>query len=132
MPRGQISGVAIELLFMPLLMKTEKKRCLYGELILDVCRALLTLNNMDPTIEITLNWQGALPEDDLQSVQAAVAKQGLGISNATLQRELGYDPDVEAEQSQAEDQQKMLAYSRGMGMPPSPPAQPAQPFGGSR
>jgi SPP1 Gp6-like portal protein len=46
MPRGNMSGIAIELLFMPLLKKTETKQCLYGKSIIEVSRALLTLNNM--------------------------------------------------------------------------------------
>src|SRR5205085_1757237 len=30
MPRGNLSGIAIELLFMPIIKKTDKKRCTYG------------------------------------------------------------------------------------------------------
>ncbi len=127
LPRGNLSGIAIELLFMPLLKKTDKKRCLYGELIIDVSKALLVLNRMSGDIEIMLAWQSPLPSDDLPSVQSAIAKKEIGISNTTLMRELGYDPDEELELNQAEDEQKLIAFSRGQGLPPGVPGAPKLP-----
>lgn len=122
LPRGNVSGIVIELLFMPLLKKTDKKRCLYGELIIDVSKALLILKGMSGDIDITLNWQNPLPSDDLQSVQAAVAKQQIGISNTTLQRELGYDPDEQSDLKVEEEQQQITNFSRGQGFPPAQPS----------
>lgn len=129
MPRGQISGVALELLFMPLVLKTEKKRCLFGELILDVCTALFILKGMNADIQVSLPWQDPLPHDSLQDAQAALAKKQLSISDTTLQRELGYDPEEEQALSQEEDAQKLTMFSRGQGMPPASPdqQQPGQP-----
>ena len=49
LPRG-ITGIAIELLYGPALKKTDKKRCTYGEMIIDVSKALLVLNNMNATV----------------------------------------------------------------------------------
>src|SRR5579859_3977944 len=128
MPRGSLSGIAIELLFMSLLKKTEKKQCLYGELIIDVSQELLVLNGMSGDIDITLAWQNPLPHDDLPSVQAALAKKEINISDTTLQRELGYDPDEEALLSQAEDERK-LAKQMPMvdSLAPSVPGVPALP-----
>lgn len=123
LPRGQMSGIAIELLFMPLVKKNDKKRCSYGELIIDVSKALLVLKRMSGDIEITLPWQSPLLADDLQSVQAALLKKQVGISNQTLQRELGYDPVEEAELSQQEDQVALTNYAQGVGMPPAAPLQ---------
>src|SRR5581483_5825063 len=117
-PRGDMSGVAIELLFMPALKKTQGKQCRYGELILDVSQALLILNGMSGDIDITLNWSNPLPHDDLPAVQGAVAKMGIGISKATLMRELGDDPDEEPDLNAAEDQRTVTMFSRGQGMPP--------------
>jgi len=102
MPRGALSGVAIELLFMPLLKKTEKKRCTYGSLIIDVTKALLKLNHMDGTLDLTLAWQDPLPNDDLGAVQAAIGKLQIGVSQATLQEELGYAPDEELAKKQSQ------------------------------
>lgn len=106
-PKGDMSGVAIELMFMPLLKKTEKKQCLYGELLINVSKALLVLNNMSEDIDITLAWQNPLPHDDVPATQAAVAKLGIGISATTLQRELGYDPEQEKLLNQADAEQKV-------------------------
>lgn len=136
LPRGNMSGIAIELLFMPVLKKTEKKRCTYGEMIIDVSIALLVLNKMSADIEVTLAWQSPLPNDDLAAVQAAIAKREVGVSTITLQRELGYDPEEEYQLTQTEDEQKLEDYAKGVGLPPAlpgvkplpgqPPAPPAQ------
>ena len=122
MPHGTMSGIAIELLFQPLIKKTDKKRCLYGELIIDVCKALFVLAGMSGDIDVTLNWQSALPSDDLQSVQAAIAKKEIGISDTTLQQEIGYDPIEQANLRQVEDAAKLKNYANGVGLQPTDPA----------
>lgn len=142
MPRGNLSGVAIELLHSPLMKKTDKKQQTYGELIIDVSKALLVLNGMSPDIEITLAWQSALPHDDLAAVQTAISKKEISISTTTLQRELGYDPEEELALSQAEQEQKIKAAQDAMAAlpqglpgapllpnqpPPAPPAKPGVP-----
>jgi len=132
MPRGQLSGVALELLFMPILKKTEKKRCSYGNTIIEVSKALLVLNDFSEDIKITLAWQNPLPEDDLPAVQAAVSKLEIGISRTTLQRELGYDPEEEAilkDAEDAKDQAKAAAVAALLPpeVPGAPPL-PGQPF----
>jgi hypothetical protein len=119
--KGQVSGVTMELMFMPINQKTEKKRCLYGKLILDVSNALLILKKFSGDIEMSLQWQSPLPDDDLASVQAALAKQQLGVSNQTLISELGYDPDQEIDKNNAETAQTMVNFSRGQGLPPAQP-----------
>ncbi len=124
MPRGNLSGVAIELLFFPALKKTDGKRCRYGEMIIEVSKALLVLNHMSEDIDITLEWQQPIPKDDLTSWQSVPLMQAAGISNATIQRERGYDPEEQLELSQTEDAQKLLAFSRGQGMPPAAPTAP--------
>lgn len=131
MPRGALSGIAIELLFMPTLKKTDKKRCLYGATIINVSKAILALMKMSGDIDVTLAWSNPLPHDDLPAVQAAIAKKEVGISDTTIQRELGYDPDEERALSQSEDALKLQAYSQGIGMPPAqiglPPGVPSVP-----
>jgi Phage portal protein, SPP1 Gp6-like len=105
MPRGNLSGVAIELLFMSLLKKTEGKRCRYGELIIDVSKALLVLNHLSGDIDIELAWQNPLPHDDLAALQASVTKLEIGVSKTTVLREAGYDPDEEQALNDEEDAQ---------------------------
>jgi Phage portal protein, SPP1 Gp6-like len=138
MPRGQMSGIAIELFFMSLVKKSDKKRCLYGKLIIDVSSALLVLNKMMAKmgdVKIMLAWQDALPHDDLDAVAAAVQKMQVGVSKSTLQRELGYDPENELQLSQAEDElrvqqqlQEQQAMMQAQGVQPGQPPQPESPF----
>ena len=128
LPRGSMSGIAIELLFMPLLKKMQKKRCLYGDLILQVTNAFLVLSKISAAYDISIAWQNPLPVDDLATVQAAIAKKPIGISNSTLQRELGYDPQEELALSQTEDAQAAAALAaQQAAMMPTTPAPPAAP-----
>lgn len=125
-PRGDMSGVAVELMYMPSIKKTHGKQMRYGGLIIDVSKALLILNGMSGDIDITLTWPNPLPSDNVPVVNAAVAKLNLGYSKTTLIRETGGDPDEEAELNKSEGQAQATAFSRGQGFPPAPP-QPPQP-----
>lgn len=109
---------------MSLLKLVDKKRCLYGGTIIDVSQALLLLNGMDPQTDITLAWQNPLPHDDLPDAQKAVTLKQIGISNTTLQREMGYDPEEELALSQAEDERAM--ESQQALITPAPTPQPGQ------
>lgn len=111
MPRGNLSGIAIELLFMSLLKKTFKKRMTYGELLIDVSKSLLVLSRLSNEIDVTLAWQSPIPHDDLPAVQAALAKKEISISNTTLQRELGYDPEEELLLNNSEAEQKLKQFN---------------------
>ena len=119
LPRGTMSGVALELLFMALLKKTDKKRMLYGELIIDVCKALFVLAGMSGDIDVELAWQNPLPEDDLPAIQAAIASLELGVSKTTGLRNLGIDPDEEYALTQMEAQRQLNDYARGQALPPT-------------
>lgn len=66
---------------------------------------------MSKDIKITIAWQNPLPHDDLQSLQAAILKKQIGISDTTIQREQGYDPEEEQALSQVEDAAKMQALA---------------------
>jgi hypothetical protein len=129
MPRGNLSGVALELLFMPLLKKTNVKRCLYGKLIIDVCQALFVLAKLSNKLNITLGWISPIPHDDLAAVQAAISKLELDISKTTLQRELNYDPKEEAKLLKAEEEQaqKKQAASDSSTIAALPPEIPGTP-----
>lgn len=131
MPKGNISGVALQLLFQPLLEKTVLKRRLYGKLIREVSRAALVLMGAIgiedySTYDIQLNWQPLLPSDDLQAAQEAILLQQLGVSQSTILAGLGMDADDEADKVAEEDKKKLVKYSQGQGLPPAPPAMPGQ------
>lgn len=124
LPKGNISGVALQLLFQPLLEKTTLKRRLYGRHIRDITRAALVIAGVLPveqwkTYKVDLHWQNLLPIDDLAAAQTALILQQIGVSNDTIMQELGYDADTEADKSAKEDEKKLQAYSQGRGMPPA-------------
>jgi hypothetical protein len=139
LPKGNISGVALQMLFQPLIEKTILKQRLYGRLIREVTRACLVLAKKISVEEyedfpIDLHFQDLLPIDDLQAAQAAQLLLQIGVSPETVLAQLGYNADKEAEKSQAADAKKMKAYSQGQGLPPTEqmqqqqqlPGQPAQ------
>ena len=132
LPRGQLSGVALELLFQPLIEKTVQKQRLYGKLIREVTRAALVLGGkLAPSqyedFKVELHWQELLPIDDTEAAQTALLYKQLGVSNATLLSRLGFDPDAEAKQSTVEDQAN-LEKQKAMGLVPGQqqPGQPGQ------
>jgi hypothetical protein len=127
LPKGNISGVALALLFQPLIEKTVLKQRLYGRLIRELSRAALVLCGKlsiedYQEYEINLHFQNLLPVDDLAAAQTAMLLQQLGVSNSTLMQQLGYDPDTEADKSASEDAKKLTAFAKGQGLPPAPPA----------
>lgn len=129
MPKGNMSGIAIQLLFQPLIEKTDLKRRLYGQLIRRVSAYVLVLLGQIADwrdVEIDIEWPDLLPNDDLAMAQTAVAEQTLGVSQRTLLKQLGYDPDEEADYKQEEQQRQLDAMTKGQGMPPAPRPQPGQ------
>ena len=121
LPRGNMSGIALQLLFQPLIEKTELKRRLYGQLIRRAsayCLVLLGLIQDWRAIEIDLDWANLLPNDDLQMAQTAQTLLQVGYSQTTMIERTGGDPDTEAQNKLDEQQQQMLAFAHGAGTPP--------------
>jgi len=111
LPKGNISGVALQLLFQPLIEKTVMKQRLYGKLVREISRAALVLGGLvDITDyedeEIELHWQNLLPVDDLAAAQTAQILQTLGVSDSTILQQLGYDADAETMKSASETAKK--------------------------
>jgi hypothetical protein len=128
LPKGNISGVALTLMFQPLIEKTIQKQRHYGKLIREITRAALVIAEMISLDEyeaypIELHWQPLLPSDDLQAAQTALVLSQLGISSSTLIQNLGFNPDDEAAKSDAEQARKVTNFAQGRGLPPSNPQQ---------
>lgn len=136
LPRGQMSGVTVRLLYAPLLARNEHKRRLYGQGIRQLAETILlvcgvaqeTVDNLD----IQLGWQDPLPTDDLAMAQTAVALQQIGYSEHTLIDRTGGDPDVEAQWKSEEQQAQTASVLQGKALPtplfpPATPGQPGQP-----
>ncbi len=126
LPRGNVSGVALQMLFQPLIEKTVQKQRLYGRLMRDVSKAMLALGGFSletlAELDITLTWQNLLPVDDLAAAQTALALGQVGVSRATLLAQLGYDPDAEADKTANDETTQVTNFAQGKGLPPAPPS----------
>jgi hypothetical protein len=142
LPRGNISGVALQLLFQPLIEKTVLKQRLYGRLIREVSRAALVLAGLIEVSQyedykISLHFQNLLPVDDLMAAQVAQKLLTIGVSESTVLAGLGYDAVEEAKKKMQEDEVKMKqaqSMASMMGQQPQPgqqfpPPAPGQPAG---
>lgn len=94
---GQLSGVALEIMFAPLVQKTEEKRLLYGEMLVEINRRLLDMGGFGSGNRVSITWPEVLPKNAMEERQVAMMDEGLGISKETLQEKLGYDPEQERE-----------------------------------
>jgi hypothetical protein len=96
---GAIAGVALRILYGPLLDQTELKQLTYGTMIEEIVAALLAIGGKKG--EVSLNWPDPLPANETEAVQVAEGKKRLGVSSDTLISEMGYDAKAEREKSQA-------------------------------
>jgi hypothetical protein len=92
---GPIAGVALLVLYQPLVEKTDAKRVLYGEFLQEVCSRLLEIGGFEKDLGVKIHWPQLLPRDALMERQVAQIDSLLGISLDTIQSQLGYDPDLE-------------------------------------
>ena len=114
---GQLSGVALSILYQPLIEKTLTKRMLYGDMLVELNRRLLELGGWGEDMRTTIHWPEMLPGDPLAMRQVALLDQQLGVSRDTLLRQMGYDADVESmkrAQEMLEDTERAVkAYWNG-------------------
>ncbi len=121
---GNISGIALHLLFQPLLEKTQIKQRLYGEMIEEICCRVLDLAGLGYDHTINLHWPHLLPVDETGEAQKAMLWEQLGVSQDTVLRGLGFDPDVEQEKRDEENQAAVTAFAQGKGLPKGTPTPP--------
>jgi hypothetical protein len=116
---GQLSGVALRILYGPLLDKTSKKVLRYGRMIKECAQALMIIGNIK-NAKVKLNWADPLPGDELEKVNVAEGKQRVGFSQNTIIKELGGDPAHEATMREQESQSVgttlLDAFNSGQGM----------------
>jgi hypothetical protein len=100
---GQLSGVALQILYGPLVQKIEAKRQTYGDMLRLACRHLLELGGFGAEIDVNIVWPEILPQD-MQAERAALqVDMGLGVvSKSTVAQKLGYDWDTEQARMMAE------------------------------
>jgi hypothetical protein len=95
---SSVSGVALQINFRPLLAVIEAKRRLYGHALATLFRRLLVMRfgGREEDYDVQIVWPDILPVNAQEAVQTALLKMQVGVSQETLLRELGYDPEVEA------------------------------------
>ena len=118
---GNLSGLALKILYGPLVRKTEVKRRLYGGMVEELGRRLLEMGGYGPDHKVEIMWPEIIPSDPLVQAQAADALQRAGVSQATTLQQLGYDPQAEAEAKASEQTNigaaLLTAFDKGTGAP---------------
>ncbi len=116
---GQVSGVALKVLYGPLLDKTATKRQTYGYLLQELNRRLLAVGGHAryEDVRVKVVWPELLPADPKEQREVALLDMQLGVSQDTILRGLGYDPELEQEKAAltAQDTAEALvrAFDRG-------------------
>ena len=123
---GPLSGVALKVLYQPLIEKTDSKRTLYGEMLQELCSHLLELGGY-PGCSVTVTWPEMLPVDPLQELQTLLLMDQLGIvSKQTMAARIHLDWETEKEHIEEEAKEDAAATPAVPGMPGQPGANPAQ------
>lgn len=114
---GALSGVALNILYQPLLEKTETKRRTYGDMLVELNRRLLALGGFGEENRTVIHWPELLPGDPRAEAETSVLLQQLGVSQDTLLQRLGFDPDLERQKREAGSaelgEQLLTAFERG-------------------
>lgn len=113
---GALSGFALRILYGPLLEKTETKRRLYGDMLVELNRRLLDLGGFGDGHYTTLHWADPIPFDPREETDALKADRELGIvSQETMATKRGYDWSVEGARLESEGVQELAKLARVMG-----------------
>jgi len=114
---GALSGVALSILYQPLLEKTETKRRTYGDLLVELNRRLLALGGFGEESYTVLHWPELLPGDPKAEAETALLQQQIGVSQDTLLERMGFNPELERQKrevgSQQMGEQVLTAFERG-------------------
>lgn len=98
---GQLSGFALQILYGPLLEKTDLKRMLYGSMLKQVIAGLLEIAGRK-NVAVQLNWANPLPSNERENTEVGVLQNQIGVSQNTIQKRLGFDPEHEREMREEE------------------------------
>ncbi|MDW8006442.1 MAG: phage portal protein [Thermomicrobium sp.] len=114
---GSLSGVALAILYQPLLEKTQTKRLTYGTLLEQLNQRLLELGGFGADQPVTIHWPPLLPSDFRADAETGLVLQQLGVSQDTILQRLGFDPEIERqkrEYSSADVAERLLeAFDHG-------------------
>lgn len=115
---GQLSGLALKILYGPLVDRTAQKRRLYGRLIKSLVRALFVVAGQEEP-DVELHWPESVPSDSVEAANVTLLKKQIGVSVDTLLREMGYDAETELDKGASEAEEALArqerAFNRGQG-----------------
>jgi len=107
---GSLSGLALQILYGPLIEKTETKRRTYGDGLVELNEHLLELAGLsqggeeaEGRIRVSLVWPDIVPVDEVALRQALEIDVNLGASRETALTRLGYNAKKEMEASKKEE-----------------------------
>lgn len=103
---GNLSGLALKILYGPLIEVSEEKRDTYGDLICDLSSRALEMMGHGSELLPTINWPDMVPGDPLVEVQVLDAGQAMGVvSKRTIAERLGFDYEQEVRRLGEEGEQ---------------------------
>lgn len=113
---GNLAGVALVVLYYPIVQKTGSKHLTYGPLIEDLFSRLLEVGGQG-THDVQVSWPNMLPRDWLQEAQTMAIYNTLGVSQETIVGIFGFNPELERERKQNDSKQEapMPKVGRGTG-----------------
>lgn len=117
---GALSGVALRILYRPLMEDLEAKRRLYGRMVEQLVQRALVLAGWRTTADadVRLHWPEPIPANQEELARTALVWSQLGVSQRTILERLGFDWDLER-QHRAEDEASLgEMVRRAMARPP--------------
>lgn len=106
---GQLSGLALQLLYGPLLRLTKTKQLLYGATLRELGKRLIELGNRVQVDTVTVQFPNPLPVNKLEEAQTGVVLKDVGVSTERVLTDLGYDATAEMEKRAEEAKQSQTA-----------------------
>jgi hypothetical protein len=110
---GALSGVALLVLYRPLVAKTETKRDTFGDAIREMSRRILLVAGYADDFRVVLTWPDVLPKDMAGEAATARELRDLGVSLRTVLERLGIDADQELERVR-DEQSDPMGDARGL------------------
>lgn len=123
---GALSGVALKIVYQPIIDKTEVKQSLYGEMLEAINAAILVMGGFRDSVDdvVVRNiWPELLPIDDLTERQLLQIDREFGVSIQTILSKLGYDYETElAKRKKVDESQKEQAETESLSESADPEA----------
>ena len=128
-----LAAVAMQVLYGPLIEKTDVKHRTYGWLIREANRRILAIAGSGDNHRCELVWPSVLPKDTVMEAQVALMQQQAGVSVDTTLRNMGFNPQHERQarmqdQAEAVQKAKLMSAAEMAGKPkPDGPQMPEKP-----